>query len=347
MVEKKDFIPPVLFKIKKRIESAIHFRKKMHDKTLMERACHFHELFPNHDGDIFPCCLTWGRRNMKIANLRDKDLLKKIADFDAKCYCERYRLRKARRNESPDYDLFNIEFSLLCNGNCAMCGVRAPYLKKPYEYYKEMKDLIILYKPRRLSIQGGEIFIQKKTVKWLEEIRKLFPSMEIGLLTNGNHDMSYVDKTEELFNDVWISFVGYQSETYKKTMGLEIERSKLFAMELIKRRRIHVTLKFLTTASNIHEANLFLKWGIEVSPQRISFQDSDLKAYINNKVSDNYWKKIFHRTADSFKSEIRENSSLIAARDIKIFIDSSCREILEIDDEFLDEFKDFMEWFKN
>jgi hypothetical protein len=306
------------------------------------RACHLHELFPNHDGNVFPCCLTWGRPEMNIGNLKDPNLSNKILCFRGTCSCERYELRAALPSDTPDYAVINIEFPLTCQGKCAMCAVRAPDWKGSYEYYDSLAQLVMKYLPKRLSVQGGEVLIQKKTIAWLYDIKERLPHLEIGLITNGNVPLDSIFTVEDLFNDVWISFVGFQPETYARIMGMDVTKAILFSEELVRRNKVQVTLKYLTTPLNVHETSVFLKWGIGVLPKQCAVQDASLLAYINRNTSDNFWDKLFDRTGIEIKRVIDSNRERLRSAHMKIIFENRCLQIYGIDDHYLEKNSDIV-----
>ena len=304
--------------------------------TQQLRACHLHELFPNHDGNVFPCCLTWNRPEMRIGNLADSNLADKIRSFRGTCSCERYELRAALASDTPDYAVMNIEFPLTCQGKCAMCAVGAPDWKGSYEYYDALTQLVTKCLPRRLSVQGGEVLIQKKTIAWLYEMKERQPDVEIGLITNGNVSLDSVTTTEDLFNDVLISFAGFQPETYARIMGMDVTRAILFSEELVRRNKVKVTLKYLATPLNVHETSGFLEWGIGVSPEECLVQDASLLRYINRGVRDRFWDKIFDRTGIEIRRVIDGNCEALRSARMKIRFDTHCLQIYGIDDDYLE-----------
>ncbi|OVE74418.1 hypothetical protein BVX94_00405, partial [bacterium B17] len=113
-------------------------------------------------------------------------------------------------------------------------------------------------------VQGGEVLVQKKSLGWVRLIKEKHPSIKLSIVTNGNVGLEMVDVVEHLFSEVFVSVVGFQSETYKAVMGLNIEKTKTFVEKLLANNNIEVIPKFLITPINIHEVSLFLKWIIEL-----------------------------------------------------------------------------------
>jgi pyruvate-formate lyase-activating enzyme len=116
-----------------------------------------------------------------------------------------------------------------------MCCVGSPSWNGTYDYYDKLTEIVSWHPPRMLLAQGGEVLVQKKTMDWLENVKKKYPDMLIGLVTNGNVGLNVIEKVEQLFNYIWISFVGFQAETYRKIMGLELPITVKFAEEIVRR----------------------------------------------------------------------------------------------------------------
>ena len=144
-----------------------------------------------------------------------------------------------------------------------------------------------------------------------------------------------IDVVEKLFNRVTFSFVGFETETYKKIMELDLQKTIAFVEELNKRKNVLIFLKYLTTPLNFHESNLFLKWALNLEPVRIEFSDADTNIYINRGTTDKYWDKIFERTANDVKSVILSYKSILLEKNINLRISSKNREMFNINKEFL------------
>lgn len=344
-----DIIPPIFFKIR---ESYSRKKNKARYKNNPLRPCHISELFINHEGDIYPCCLVWGRKDMKIGNLNDNNIINKIEYFDGVCSCERFRLRKAFPTEIKKFEVFNIEFSSVCQANCAMCCQKSYANTDRYDSqnFEQLAKLIDILQPSRLSVQGGEILVQKKTIQWLEKMKEKYFDVKISLITNGNVGLDMIQKVEYLFQKgVLFSFVGFQPETYFRIMDIKIEKTIQFIEELVKRKKVeNIWLKYLTTPINFHEANLFLKWAIEISPAVCIFQESNINNYINFKTFDNYWNTIIERTSNEIKKTIIANKTKIESNNLKIQFDLGCLKLFQIDNKFIDEnnLNDIVSYYK-
>lgn len=301
------------------------------------RLCHCDSLFVREDGFLLPCCRIRASEKLIIGHLSDVDLYEEIKNYDDICSCQRYKLRKIGADEKLSVNYINIEFSLLCQAQCAMCCVEAPGNGNPYKYFDELRKLINDLNPKGLIVQGGEILIQEDTMNFLKSIKSTHPNIIISLISNGNYDISKVNIVEDVFDQIYFSMVGFQTETYKRIMGLDLNKTKRFIDTLIERGKVRVGLKYLITPLNVHEAGLFLNWAIQRKPCGISIADSNIDQYINYNSWDNFWNKIFKRTALEVKKELIKNKEFLLKNNIKVGVDFNSRRIYDISDSYVQE----------
>lgn len=297
--------------------------------------CHYNELFINSKGEVYPCCYTWGASIMKIGHISDDDILKKIEQFNAYCACSRVRFRKLLPTDNKRLKLVIIELSLACQGACAMCCVDAPSWHGKYDLYEPLAKFIDSCHPEHILVQGGELLIQKESLKWLYDIKDKYPALKISLVTNGNVDLNLVKTVEDLFDWVAISIVGFEPETYKKIMGLDMSKTVAFAEKLTKSDKIKVCLKYLITPLNLHESNLFLRWAIKMAPERISICDANTPIYINDATEDKFWSKIIKRTSQDIKSELISSRTYLMNTKTIIGFDLLTQKMFEINENFI------------
>jgi len=299
--------------------------------------CHFLGLFVRYDGKVFPCCNTRNIEPLRICHIEDPKIFDMIKSYGKTCSCDFYKLRRAHPDEKSKYHLLSVEVSLACQADCAMCCVGAPSWRGRYDYYKALTTLIEHTKPEILLIQGGEVLVQEKTLQWVSELRTSYPDMKIYVVTNGNISCDKLAIVEDLFDRAYVSFVGFQPETYKKIMGLELSKTITFVEKLIERKKIQIFLKYLVTPINAHEAELFMVWSLSISAKRVSFDGASNADYINLDTPDNYWRKILQRTSKGIKSIIIRNRELIQRDKIRIAFDSQIMELFDVDDVFIRE----------
>jgi pyruvate-formate lyase-activating enzyme len=317
---------------KKRLEER---RREYEECDLPERPCHARELFIRSDGGVYPCCLVWQRKHMRIGHIGDPDIMEKIARFQEYCCCDRSKLRPMHSSESLDYELLYIELSLVCQGKCALCCVNAPDCREKYDYYPLLTKLINTLKPERIFVQGGEVLIQKESLEWIDGIRKLHPDIPIWLGTNGSVGIKMVPEVERLFARVYISFMAFNADSYSVITGMDLEMTKRFAEEVGRRKRVSLVLKYVITPSSIHEAATFIEWAISICPDFILVAESGITDYIRWETSDHYWEKIVDRSAAAVRNVLLRTAASAQKSGTKIEFYSRAATMLGIDAEVL------------
>lgn len=330
----KMIIPPVAIPLIKTLRAPF-FRRIKKPGNLTKRACHIHELFIRHNGDVYPCCRVWDNPKLRIGNINDGDLQQKIRVFSSPCSCGEFELVSSDITEQQEYQLLNIEVSLSCQGKCAMCCVGAPDWRGSYDYYEALSDLIKTCRPKEILVQGGEVLIQKKTMDWISLIRKEKPDMGISLVTNGNVPADMAEQVSDLFNRITISFPGFSPDTYQIVTGMDVKRSRQFA-EKISERGIDVYLKFLLTPVNIHESAAFLDWAATLHPQQIQFANSGIHSYINNDTNDSFWEKILARSAEKFRDSLKKNKEKLESGSTRVVFFEDTLRMFGITQDFTD-----------
>ena len=308
-----------------------------HTSKAPARPCHLDALFVNHDGHVFPCCRVWGNKSLVIGHIDDDDIARKIISYKKHCWCSTAKLVPAV--EEASVDGLNIEVSLACQGKCAMCCVFAPEWHGSYSYYDSLGKLIAAVNPKTILVQGGEVLIQKKTLDWLLFVKKRFPSITLTLITNGNADLSMIETVQMLFDKLCISIVGFQPETYKRIMGLDFAKTIAFVERLHNATGVHLQLKYMSTAINIHEAPLYFDWATGLKRAEIAFADTSVSTYVRYGTFDDYWNKIFFRTELELKRKMCAQRDLLEHDRRTIFFDAGMRSLFKITPEWVRENK--------
>lgn len=301
--------------------------------VLPESVCHYETIFIRDDGSILPCCNTWPEDRLIIGNIRDDDIIGKLRDFDQQCdICGKCRLKKAGNQDVINFRHVIVETSKFCNVNCAMCGHFSPYHTRTGSYNKE--DLAYYYDrfldlcpPKILSVLGGETLAQKHGLKWFTGVKKRYSETFVELVTSGNVKPHIADVIEGCFDSILISFYGFQPETYRKVTNVPIDRVFEFSDRLVKQAREKVHLKYLTTPINFHESAIFLDWALKMEPAWVVNHDCNTPYFLNmdldapykfsesypthNKIPNNYWKEIIHRTVEDIIKTLKRNRSLL------------------------------------
>lgn len=301
--------------------------------------CHYSSLFIKSTGEVYPCCAVWSDPKWKIGHLSDNALIEKIINYDGSgCKCFWRENRKATSYEKPVIKHLHLELSLKCQAQCAMCSVNAPGWDGSYNYYNALTQLVDYFVPEYITVQGGEILVQPKSIDWIQLIKKKHENIGFRLVTNGGAANQHALETiESLFKLVSISFVGYQSETYRTIMGLGITKTTEFAHKIANRGKVTLRLKFLVTPLNVHESALFFRWAVGVVPAVIVMHDSDISKYINYDTEDSYWFKIIDRSAKALQNAIKDSAKIINQKNIKMHIHDSVKKLYSIDSKFIDD----------
>jgi Radical SAM superfamily./C-methyltransferase. len=300
-----------------------------------KRICHYNELFINHKGDIYPCCRTCNNENMKMGNIKDFDIDNKIQNYYGNCSCGNYKLMKSSSEDVINIAFLNIELSLFCQAKCSMCCVNAPLWNNEYDLYEDLTSFIKKINPSTILVQGGEVLVQKKSIEWLKIIKEKNSEIKLAIVTNGNLPISMINTVESLFSGVTISINGFQEETYKRIMGLELSNMIRFAEGLIDNKKVNLNLKYLISPINIHEVNLFLDWAINRKAGAIEIADANTDIYIKFNTFDDYWRKIIDRTAIEIRKTIIKNIENLENNNQRILITSSVKEMFGLDEEFV------------
>jgi MoaA/NifB/PqqE/SkfB family radical SAM enzyme len=289
-------------------------------------------LFISHEGDLYPCCTTGMSSYHRIGHIADEDIDDKLRDYRRACTCVRARLRPAAAGERITY--LNIETSLACNATCAMCSVHAPDWDGGYDLYPHLDAFIDRHRPGEILVQGGEVLVQKRTLEWLDGLRARHPKIEIALVTHGSWPTSQVEKIERLFDRIKVSFVGFQAQTIKATMGLDLARTRAFVEALLDRGRTTVQVKYLLSPINVHEVSSFLDWAVGAGVDRISIHDSATVSYVRRDTEDRFFDKIFERASEALHRTIVARRDELARRDLEIEFDEASARLLDISGEF-------------
>lgn len=298
--------------------------------------CHYYNLFINSKGDIYPCCQIWDNEKMKIGSVYDENLLDKIRQFDlGQCSCNLFEYKRPEPSDTVGIKAVNIELSLLCQAQCAMCCVDAPDWHGEYHLYKQLTMAVSQLQPDEIRVQGGEVLVQPESLQWIREIKSILPKCKLEIVTNGNISESSYDIVEKLFDLVIVSIVGFQPETYRKIMGLGLEKTKRFASKMAARRATRLYVKYLVTPSNIHETDLFFEWAVDLKPDKIFISDSNTRGYINQHTKDHYWQKIIDRTRNKLIADIARSQEYLKASHTKIGLSPLASELFGIDESFI------------
>lgn len=297
--------------------------------------CHLEFPFVQYNGDVFPCCSRRGQPEFKIGNIADANFRDAFFSYAAACSCESARLRPIAPTDPPAVALLNAELSLACQADCAMCCVNAPEWKSHYDRYPELTRLIDDFHVKAVLVQGGEVLIQKKSLEWIERTRERHPDIKFFIVSNGSVPLAMAPLVERLFDRITISVVGFTPGTYRRIMGLDLDRMRRFAERLLANNVLNVTLKYLCTPLSLPEADAFLSWAIPLAPQTIGIFDANFVQYINLDTADHYWLKIIQRTEKDVKKLLADNAALLAANRTNVVVQTPIKVVFNLNAAYL------------
>lgn len=274
---------------------------------------------------------------MVIGHIDDLDIVTKIREYQKKCTCSTFHAKLIKAAETDVFRGMNIEVSLACNGKCAFCCVCAPEWRGVYDYYERIGVLIDALEPKELHFQGGEVLIQKNTLRWLSSIKERHPNVRVVLTTNGNVELDVLDTVESIFSELHVSIVGYQPVTYQTIMGLDFERMRRFVTHVIARRKVDVYLKYLVSPINVHECWLFVDWASSLGPQEIAFADTATRRHLNPNAPFHYWDKILERSALSLSDALVRNRERLLQHNVPVYMDAEVQHLFHISSAWIQE----------
>ncbi|OGV55852.1 MAG: hypothetical protein A2017_07570 [Lentisphaerae bacterium GWF2_44_16] len=302
------------------------------------RICNYNEIFIKADGTVYPCCRLWFRDEYKIGHVTDADIAEKILSFYKPCKCELFVFRKPLPEEKYDFKRFNIETSMFCQAKCAMCCTKSPDYSgradSPYlEYWIKLIDRL---KPRSLTLQGGEVLVQKKTIQCLKTIKEKYPEMKLHCVSNMSVDASRIDELEYIFDGFDISMVGFQHETYDAIMGLDIERTRKTIEELLRRKKQTIMIKYLLVPLNVHEVSAWLQWCIDSGAESLQIAYASGWEWVKADTQYGFWSKIFDRASAKLKKTLIKNFKEGNAAG-RLSFEKNAAEFLSVSREFAEE----------
>lgn len=302
-----------------------------------KRVCHYKKLFISTEGDIYPCCQRI--LHTKIGNINDENIFETIESKVIECECSMFKSVPQKSNDKISLNYLNLELSLLCQAYCLVCYTHSPYWKGKYDLYSRLEMLIDKYTPKTIIVQGGEILVQQKSLEWIESIKTKYPEIDFQIVTNCCVDVEKTTIIEKLFETMTVSFMGFQPETYKSVMGLEIDKTLKILDKLFKNNIVNIRLKFVETPSSLHESHLFLEWALTQNPSKIYMHDSDVFKRVNTQVewAFDYWKVLYEKTGVKIRKVLLKNKDKIASKENYISFFSRNAKLYNINAEFLEE----------
>lgn len=202
----------------------------------------------------------------------------------------------------------HIEFTTACNSKCIMCDYWKINDKQIIDSNLVL-SVIAEHVPlglKKIYFTGGECLVfAEKLFSLVKRIRDSFPSVEIGLITNGILLKRYSRDISELFEKIIISLDTVDSEMYKRIRGIDgvdvirigISQIKSYNPSMI------INLRVLVLNDTLAGIPQLIDFALENKINRISFIPEDTGS-----------STAFGRNKDSIINNHKSNVSLSALR---------------------------------
>lgn len=183
----------------------------------------------------------------------------------------------------PQIKTLHIEFTTACNSRCVMCD----YWKtgKSETIDTELIFSIIADQSLRglktVYFTGGEcLLFPEKLFSLCERVKKTFPELRLGIITNGLLLYKYYREVVTLFHKVIISFDAINTDVYINIRGVDGVARVKRGIQLLKEysSRTQVNLRVLVRNDNLDELSKIVEYGSKHNIDRISFIPEDISS---------------------------------------------------------------------
>jgi MoaA/NifB/PqqE/SkfB family radical SAM enzyme len=182
---------------------------------------------------------------------------------------------KMEKNKMEKYDYASVLFSGKCNARCSTCiGNHPEYLGTPQNLHsqqlrglEEFLEKVSSENIRYISLSGVNADPQEYQfeMELIDKLRREAPQATLSLHTNGRLALQK-SKEFNLYDRATLSFPSFNSETYRKVMGVK----SLDLSEILKRSRIPIKLSMLLTEYNQGEIEDYAKDAKKLGINRIA-----------------------------------------------------------------------------
>ncbi len=298
-----------------------------------ERVCQFYKLSIRKDGDVFPCCL--GLPSSRLGNIFDEDIFNKIETANIDCECSLYKTRPILSEDKMDLKRLHIMFSHECQARCICCKQQKEKMPREKEHLEKILEIIKRYNPRYITVLGGEVLIQAKTLDWIENIKQEYPDIIFDIVTNLCVNEKTIKRAEKIFDEITVSILGFTPYTYSKIMGLDFNVTMRNYEYLLKNTNIKMRPKYLLMPANIYEAPLFFEWALNHKSEKIYLHNiREFEQCCN--LKDEYWVKTFEQVEYEMKKLLEKYKEHIISQNRHfISFHPINAKMLKIDDDYI------------
>lgn len=307
--------------------------------------CHMYMLCINSFGDVFACCRQL--KNLVIGNLSEDDIANKVLAYipQSRCVCDKARLRAATIEEQLRGPLsLTIELAGECNGNCTYCFQRLlPTFKKPFGFYNALESFILKLGINYVTILGGEISVQPKTMALME--RLAHNHVRIAIITNGAVPVGAEDRLLSMSDDFLITLNGFSERTVGCLSDLPFARQLDFCEKAIAKVS-HVSVRFLISPITLFEIPDFLGWATTMPLEHIlldvavntpeNYHESGEWGTSTLKSLDkDFWTLPLKKIGEKARSALIQAAPFMEKNNITLLICEEIAEMLDLNYEFL------------
>ena len=307
--------------------------------------CHMYMLCVNSFGDVFACCRQL--KNLVIGNLREDDISNRVLSYmpQSECVCDKARLRAATIEEQLRGPLsLTIELAGECNGNCTYCFQRSlSTFKKPFGFYKALESLILKLGINYVTMLGGEISVQPKTMELMERLAQ--NHVRIAIITNGAVPLQVEDRLLSMSDDFLITLNGFSERTVGCLSDLPLSRQLEFCEKAVAKTS-HVSVRFLITPISIVEIPDFLRWATKMPLEHIlldvavntpdNYHESGEWGTSSLKSLDkDFWALPLKRIGEKARFELMQGAPFMAKNNLSLLICEEIAGMLDLNYEFM------------
>jgi len=268
------------------------------------RVCHYKKLKIKLNGDIYPCCTSYP--HTKLGNIFDENIYDKIENTDVICECPMFKSIKRTADDKIDLDYIHYETSNICQASCVCCPQCKDKMPNEENHLAKIREIIEHYKPKNIIAIGGEILVQEKAFNDLFELKQKFPEIKISTITNLCVGKERLKKSEEIFDKMTVSMLGFSELTYKNEMGLDFKKTFDNFNELYKNKKVKLSPKYLAMPTNLFEIIPFFNWAINLDVEKIYLHCIHEFEQVAN-LEHPYWVKTFTKLEKQLKQLIELN----------------------------------------
>ena len=298
-----------------------------------ERVCQFYKLSVRKDGDVFPCCL--GRQSSRLGNIFDNDIFEKIETKNVDCSCALYKTRDITPDDKINLQKLHIMFSHECQASCVCCHQQKEKMPREEEHLNLLLEVIKRYRPKFITVLGGEVLIQPKTLDWVEYVKNQYPEISFDIITNLCVGEKTIQRAAKIFDDITISILGFSPLTYKEIMGLDFELTMRNFNYLQNNTDIKLRPKYLAMPTNLYELPAFFNWALNQKSEKIYLHSVFELAECCN-LNHPFWKKTFSQIESKLKTILIDNKEKIISQNRHyISIRDLLAKLLNINEEYI------------